>query len=54
MIISEKQIMQLIQTLHDSLCITGGASPFYYSQEYRRNLADEILQQQSEELKDVK
>lgn len=51
MIISEKQIMELFQVLTDSLCIFGGSSPFKYSQEHRRHLADEILRQQSEELK---
>lgn len=51
MIISEKQILELFQILTDSLCIVGGSSPFKYSQEHRRQLADEILNQQSQELK---
>jgi hypothetical protein len=46
MIINEKQLIQLIQVLVDSLPITGGSSPFKYSQEHRRNLADEIINQQ--------
>ncbi len=53
MIISEKQIMQLLQVLIDSICITGGASPFKFSQDFRRQLADDILNQQSKELKVV-
>ena len=51
MIISEKQIMQLIQVLVDSLCIVGGSSPFKFHQEFRRELADDIINQQSAELK---
>ena len=51
--ISERQIIQLIQVLVDSLCIVGGGSPFKFHQEFRRQLADEIINQQSEELKDV-
>lgn len=51
MIISEKQIMQLIQVLVDSISIVGASTPFNFSQEHRRKLADEILSQQSEELK---
>lgn len=51
MIISEKQIMQLIQVLVDSIPIVGASSPFNFSQDHRRALADEILNQQSKELK---
>ena len=51
MIISKKQIMQLIQVLVDSISIVGASTPFNFSQEHRRKLADEILSQQSEELK---
>lgn len=51
MIICEKQIMQLIQILVDSIPIIGASSPFNFSQEQRRKLADDILNQQSEELK---
>lgn len=54
MIISEKQVLKLYQVLTDSLCIVGGSSPFKYSSEYRRQLADEILKQQSDELREVK
>lgn len=55
MIISEKQIIQLIQILVDSLPLSdGGDSPFNYSTSHRRKLADEIITQQSEELKEVK
>ncbi len=51
MIVSEKQIIQLIQVLVDSLCIVGKSSPFKFDQEFRRQLADDIINQQSEELK---
>lgn len=51
MIVSEKQVLQLFQVLTDSLCVVGGGSPFKYGAEYRRQLADEILRQQSDELK---
>ena len=53
MIISEKQIMQLLQVLVDSLCIVDGNSPFKYSREDRRDLAVQILHPQPEELGEI-
>ena len=52
MIISEKQIMQLMSVLYDSIrakVFIGGM--FGLTEEYRLQLYNEITQQQSEELK---
>ncbi len=51
--INEKQLQMLIQVLSDSLGIVGVESPFKFQAETRRNLAQEILQQQSTDLKDI-
>lgn len=53
MIVSEKQLQMLFQILVDSLPIVGGGSPFHFDREARQALADEILNQQSKELKNV-
>lgn len=51
--ISEKQAQMMLQVLVDSLCIFGDYYPFKYQQEARRKLADIILAQQSDALKDL-
>ncbi len=48
MIISEKQILKLFQVLKMTL------SEFELNREYRLHLMQEIMSQQSEELKDIK
>lgn len=54
MIITEKQLLMLFQVLVDSLPIVGSASPFKHNQEIRGNLAEEILNQQSNRLIEIK
>jgi hypothetical protein len=51
MIISEKQIYLLMQVLVDSLSIVGGSSPFNICRQTRKELSEQIINQQSEELK---
>ncbi len=51
MIISEKQIMMMYQVLVDSLGIVGSWSPFKFDSETRKQLVNDILNQQSKELK---
>jgi len=52
--ITEKQLQVLYQVLIDSLCIVGSGSPFKFDRDTRRKYADEILNQQSDEIKDIK
>jgi hypothetical protein len=50
--ITERQLLFLYQVLLDSLPISGSNSPFTYTQEQRKKIADDILNQQSNELKE--
>lgn len=52
MIISEKQLIMLMETLTDTLKL--GDFPFTYSYETRLDLANKILNQQSQKLIEVK
>jgi hypothetical protein len=51
--ISKKQLIMLYQVLIDSFSITGSASPFKFSKTDRMKLGDEILNQQSKDLKEI-
>jgi hypothetical protein len=54
MIISEKQIMQLMSVLYDSIrARVSIEGMFGLKDEYRAQLYNEIIQQQSEELKEI-
>ncbi len=52
MIISEKQLQFMYQVLLDSMCIVGASSPFKFDRDTRKRYADEIFNQQSNDLKD--
>lgn len=52
--ISQKQIQVMYQVLVDSLCIVGSGSPFKFDRDTRSQYADEILNQQSDEIIDLK
>ena len=52
--VSQKQIQVMYQVLVDSLCIVGASSPFKFDRDTRRKYADEILNQQSDEIIDLK
>jgi len=48
--ITEKQLQVMYQVLVDSLCIVGVSSPFKFDRDTREKYADEILNQQSDEI----
>ena len=48
--VSQKQIQVMYQVLVDSLCIVGASSPFKFDRDTREKYADEILNQQSDEI----
>ena len=53
--ISEKQLQFLYQVLTDSLVIDdGGSCPFCFNKQTRIKYADEIFNQQSDKLSEVK
>lgn len=52
--ISQKQIQVMYQVLVDSLCIVGASSPFKIDRDTRSQYADEILNQQCDEIIDLK
>jgi len=49
--VTEKQLQMMYQVLVDSLCFVGSNSPFKFDRDTRRKYADEILNQQSDEIK---
>ena len=55
MIISEKQVFQLISVLYDSIKMNVSIPEmFWLSHEYRIKLYNDILQQQCEQPKEIK
>lgn len=54
MIISEKQILFFYEVLTNSLCIIGSGSPLKFDRDTRLRIANEIHNQQSDELKEIK
>ena len=55
MLINEKQLIMLVQTLKDTLVFheRRNGDPFSFGHQTRSNLLEQILSQQSEELQDI-